>query len=99
MYLVVALLQCCLYFVFFKQMTAYEMRISDWSSDVCSSYLNSSSSLGLSSGISVTRCVTLMKCRQLRFSEIELPAQVPQPIDRVKLSPLVKDPPLPKVCA
>src|SRR3546814_19161384 len=23
-------------FVFFKQMTAYEMRISDWSSDVCS---------------------------------------------------------------
>src|SRR3546814_7762872 len=25
---------------FFKQMTAYEMRISDWSSDVCSSDLN-----------------------------------------------------------
>src|SRR3546814_5714197 len=24
---------------FFKQKTAYEMRISDWSSDVCSSYL------------------------------------------------------------
>src|SRR3546814_2455818 len=29
---------CCL-FVFFKQKTAYEMRISDWSSDVCSSDL------------------------------------------------------------
>src|SRR3546814_12813305 len=28
---------CC--FVFFKQTTAYEMRISDWSSDVCSSDL------------------------------------------------------------
>src|SRR3546814_5312017 len=27
-------------FVFFKQKTAYEMRISDWSSDVCSSDLN-----------------------------------------------------------
>src|SRR3546814_13011810 len=27
--------------VFFKQKTAYEMRISDWSSDVCSSDLNS----------------------------------------------------------
>src|SRR3546814_6874345 len=27
---------CC----FFKQKTAYEMRISDWSSDVCSSDLN-----------------------------------------------------------
>src|SRR3546814_4018328 len=29
-------------FVFFKQKTAYEMRISDWSSDVCSSDLNGS---------------------------------------------------------
>src|SRR3546814_3315064 len=28
-----------LYFLFFKQKTAYEMRISDWSSDVCSSDL------------------------------------------------------------
>src|SRR3546814_11493122 len=27
-------------FVFFKQKTAYEMRISDWSSDVCSSDLS-----------------------------------------------------------
>src|SRR3546814_8868330 len=42
-------------FFFFKQKTAYEMRISDWSSDVCSSDLwlpdsltpsDSSSSLG-----------------------------------------------------
>src|SRR3546814_3383747 len=34
---------CCLFcflvFFFFKQKTAYEMRISDWSSDVCSSDL------------------------------------------------------------
>src|SRR3546814_14965651 len=29
---------CCSFF-FFKQKTAYEMRISDWSSDVCSSDL------------------------------------------------------------
>src|SRR3546814_8622103 len=29
---------CCILF-FFKQKTAYEMRISDWSSDVCSSDL------------------------------------------------------------
>src|SRR3546814_4404034 len=27
------------FFCFFKQQTAYEMRISDWSSDVCSSDL------------------------------------------------------------
>src|SRR3546814_18545123 len=31
------ILLCC--FFFFKQKTAYEMRISDWSSDVCSSDL------------------------------------------------------------
>src|SRR3546814_7137808 len=30
---------CSLMFFFFKQKTAYEMRISDWSSDVCSSDL------------------------------------------------------------
>src|SRR3546814_7627449 len=32
---------CCFYIFFFKQKTAYEMRISDWSSDVCSSDLSS----------------------------------------------------------
>src|SRR3546814_5244493 len=30
---------CLSFFLFFKQKTAYEMRISDWSSDVCSSDL------------------------------------------------------------
>src|SRR3546814_4886403 len=30
---------CLFLFFFFKQKTAYEMRISDWSSDVCSSDL------------------------------------------------------------
>src|SRR3546814_6806405 len=29
----------CVFVLFFKQKTAYEMRISDWSSDVCSSDL------------------------------------------------------------
>src|SRR3546814_7489299 len=37
------------YFIFFfKQKTAYEMRISDWSSDVCSSDLSSSGTGALS---------------------------------------------------
>src|SRR3546814_3612029 len=31
---------CISFFFFFKQKTAYEMRISDWSSDVCSSDLS-----------------------------------------------------------
>src|SRR3546814_2744009 len=30
----------CVFFFCFKQKTAYEMRISDWSSDVCSSDLS-----------------------------------------------------------
>src|SRR3546814_1400203 len=40
--LCVAMFVCCGCFIvcfFFKQKTAYEMRISDWSSDVCSSDL------------------------------------------------------------
>src|SRR3546814_19353238 len=35
------------YIVFFKQKTAYEMRISDWSSDVCSSDLVGTSTVSL----------------------------------------------------
>src|SRR3546814_16008558 len=35
----VVLVYFCDFFFFFKQKTAYEMRISDWSSDVCSSDL------------------------------------------------------------
>src|SRR3546814_7856604 len=38
----VLVVDCLVFFVvfFFKQKTAYEMRISDWSSDVCSSDLS-----------------------------------------------------------
>src|SRR3546814_9994348 len=38
-------------FFFFKQKTAYEMRISDWSSDVCSSDLHD---LGNAGALTVT---------------------------------------------
>src|SRR3546814_17836518 len=38
----------CFFFFFFKQKTAYEMRISDWSSDVCSSDLFRHHDAGLS---------------------------------------------------
>src|SRR3546814_10070102 len=37
--LMCVVLDFLLFFFFFKQKTAYEMRISDWSSDVCSSDL------------------------------------------------------------
>src|SRR3546814_1315214 len=38
-YIHVYFAKMCGFFFFFKQKTAYEMRISDWSSDVCSSDL------------------------------------------------------------
>src|SRR3546814_7810455 len=39
-FLIVLLMFYFISFFFFKQKTAYEMRISDWSSDVCSSDLH-----------------------------------------------------------
>src|SRR3546814_2937164 len=42
-----------LVFFFFKQKTAYEMRISDWSSDVCSSDLSETDLQSISPGLSV----------------------------------------------
>src|SRR3546814_8803384 len=43
------------FFFFFKQKTAYEMRISDWSSDVCSSDLSKvhKTSMGIGSTIRI----------------------------------------------
>src|SRR3546814_10091900 len=43
--IIICMMFVCIYvnifgFFFFKQKTAYEMRISDWSSDVCSSDLH-----------------------------------------------------------
>src|SRR3546814_4359108 len=40
------MLCCFVFFFFFKQKTAYEMRISDWSSDVCSSDLHLPGTIG-----------------------------------------------------
>src|SRR3546814_6916848 len=43
------------FFFFFKQKTAYEMRISDWSSDVCSSDLLFSDAFCFSGSASLHR--------------------------------------------
>src|SRR3546814_1235399 len=45
---------CVLCFFFFKQKTAYEMRISDWSSGVCSSDLANFYDFAPSVGITYT---------------------------------------------
>src|SRR3546814_2449253 len=48
------------FFFFFKQKTAYEMRISDWSSDVCSSDLEA---LDLKSKSGVHRLISALEER------------------------------------
>src|SRR3546814_3123368 len=42
-------------FFFFKQKTAYEMRISDWSSDVCSSDLESNAIDGVQTSLATLK--------------------------------------------
>src|SRR3546814_918593 len=60
----------CVLFFFVKQKTAYEMRISDWSSDVCSSDLNTRSRFSqfpLKSGMSVSSVVSGLS-RRMAFT-------------------------------
>src|SRR3546814_8895803 len=66
-------------FVFFKQKTAYELRISDWSSDVCSSDLlvrvDEAVARDGESGSGVRRCLGELRCAQVdaeRRQEIAL---------------------------
>src|SRR3546814_3926714 len=47
---------CCVFF--FKQKTAYDMRISDWSSDVCSSDLTKQARLRPGFSYAITVCAT-----------------------------------------
>src|SRR3546814_2786521 len=54
--LVILVLYLVCFFFFFKQKTAYEMRISDWSSDVCSSDLSVPSGAGGAAGSHVPGC-------------------------------------------
>src|SRR3546814_8072609 len=61
-------------FFFFKQKTAYEMRISDWSSDVCSSDLVHPAGTGL-----VLRQVRLDRC----------PRIIRQPEQRHAMPPII----------
>src|SRR3546814_3577790 len=69
---------CFRLFFFFKQKTAYEMRISDWSSDVCSSDLMTTrkflSSLCLCGFLLLSSClrvfvVRLSPSRHMRSEE------------------------------
>src|SRR3546814_7509150 len=69
------LLLCVMFFFFFKQKTAYEMRISDWSSDVCSSDLMAMPMLvAVNSSLSLIRtgsdrAATMRRDRRMRSEE------------------------------
>src|SRR3546814_2512500 len=56
-------------FFFFKQKTAYEMRISDWSSDVCSSDLSCTSAI---SRIRTCAPLGMVATTKLRSSSTDL---------------------------
>src|SRR3546814_2746830 len=63
---------------FFKQKTAYEMRISDWSSDVCSSDLDRSrraAGLFAAAGIGAGSSVAVLLPNRIAFIEAMLGAQ------------------------
>src|SRR3546814_18406031 len=74
------------FFFFFKQKTAYEMRISDWSSDVCSSDLQfGSHHLGqcgyvLALGLGLAESLAFL-LRDIAFVEGDLAAIVDRDID------------------
>src|SRR3546814_4038981 len=76
------LLVFCVIFFFFKQKTAYEMRISDWSSDVCSS--------DLAGKVSNTKIVVPVKRTQPierdrgRGAEVRREGDLPRPRKRCR---------------
>src|SRR3546814_3541711 len=67
------------FFFFFKQKTAYEMRISDWSSDVCSSDLRATGHVCGEFVHGTYKTPGMLRWRCLRRRR---PAPVPAPADR-----------------
>src|SRR3546814_10875291 len=68
----------CIYifmFFFFKQKTAYEMRISDWSSDVCSSDLATTRPQATVTTVATTATQTVLSAALISWSET-MPASV-----------------------
>src|SRR3546814_3560354 len=78
---------CLFVLFFFKQKTAYEMRISDWSSDVCSSDLRVFISLGVPEGAKVTdeELITLRESMASMLRSIDVEAQILDPVGLLKL--------------
>src|SRR3546814_4931596 len=75
-----------LFFFFFKQKTAYEMRISDWSSDVCSSDLQMVGHRPAAGGDGVWLRFDAAGGRSADGAPVvQYPRQVPDPLRRAAL--------------
>src|SRR3546814_4785517 len=62
-YVAIGICEVVLYVFFFKQKTAYEMRISDWSSDVCSSDLSDAGASDEAAAGDLHLLLPLVPCR------------------------------------
>src|SRR3546814_3810687 len=71
-YVVCCTLYRSFFFFFFKQKTAYELRISDWSSDVCSSDLTTFTLLAWAFAYAFSACQAWVP---VSFSEVSVPPQ------------------------
>src|SRR3546814_8121112 len=66
------------FFFFFKQKTAYEMRISDWSSDVCSSDLK---------GANYPLTPRYRRCKRQSHKDMKIVARAPIPPPPISVTP------------
>src|SRR3546814_16914582 len=71
---------CWFVFFFFKQKTAYEMRISDWSSDVCSSDLRPQPQF--EQPIAACGLKVILPLRRRVTDQLDLPIVQPEPFIR-----------------
>src|SRR3546814_5571840 len=75
---------CVFFFFFFKQKTAYEMRISDWSSDVCSSDLSTVRIRGLTDILTTVNGREVVTTTGRGFDLQDVPAEALARIDAFK---------------
>src|SRR3546814_10898800 len=71
------------FFFFFKQKTAYEMRISDWSSDVCPSGLITTI------GVSAKNAILIVEFAEEKMREGLPPARAALEAGKLRLRPIL----------
>src|SRR3546814_20822482 len=76
----------CMFFFFFKQKTAYEMRISDWSSDVCSSDLHAGGADAALEMVAIPVHVDRALCAAV-VGDRQLPVDLDEAVEGVQAEP------------